>query len=497
MRSKTKIKIMPLPVVIGPIPVTETSYPFNAAKRTNQDLAKSGYVEEEFFISGLANVYDFDAESKVIIKTENAPYANRILVRRPDSAKNFSGTVVVELLNPSGMYDLDSQWSFSRRYFMSSNDVWIGVTSKPITVEALKFFDAKRYSTLSWANPLPADKTFPNLVSDYNDTKPETENGLVWDIISQVGALLKSDESPLKGFSVKIVLMTGYSQTGGYVVTYINFIRPLDSAKLANGKPVYDGYLIGDNDAVASMLNQCSTSFAPGDPCIIIKPSTEPVISIVSQSTIGVSLAVRRPDSDSLSDRYRRYEVPGACHIGQRETALWPVNEDIAKAGGVVRGEEPLCDETKIYGMSDFPFEYFMNGAFANLKSWILTGKAPANAPLMKTKSVAGVPFPAAKTDKYGNAIGGLRSPYVDVPVATYFGSSNHVDPSFRQVCFLFGYKVQFKKEILDKLYPNRGIYIKKVKKSVAELVKNRLITNDDGEKIIEEANGIDLINNE
>ena len=46
--------------VTGPIPVTGESYPYNAANRQYLplDLASRGYVEEEFLVSGLANVYE-------------------------------------------------------------------------------------------------------------------------------------------------------------------------------------------------------------------------------------------------------------------------------------------------------------------------------------------------------------------------------------------------------------------------------------------------------
>ena len=65
-----------IPAVKGPIPVTANSYPFGAAFRTNapQDLSKVGYVEEEYLVSGFANVYDFGADSNVVVKTPHAPY---------------------------------------------------------------------------------------------------------------------------------------------------------------------------------------------------------------------------------------------------------------------------------------------------------------------------------------------------------------------------------------------------------------------------------------
>jgi hypothetical protein len=44
--------------VVGPLPVSADSYPFGAADhaRVPEDLQKVGYVEEEFLVSGVANV---------------------------------------------------------------------------------------------------------------------------------------------------------------------------------------------------------------------------------------------------------------------------------------------------------------------------------------------------------------------------------------------------------------------------------------------------------
>ena len=56
--------------VTGPIKVTADSYPFYAANRSvvPQDLGKYGYVEEEYFVSGKANVYDFDETGKFYMR---------------------------------------------------------------------------------------------------------------------------------------------------------------------------------------------------------------------------------------------------------------------------------------------------------------------------------------------------------------------------------------------------------------------------------------------
>src|SRR6266849_648735 len=87
-----------VPRPTGPIAVTPESYPFMAARRAQEivDLEKLGYIEEEFFVSGTANVYDWNADGSLIVRTANAPYTTRILVRRPATPSRFSGTVIVE-----------------------------------------------------------------------------------------------------------------------------------------------------------------------------------------------------------------------------------------------------------------------------------------------------------------------------------------------------------------------------------------------------------------
>jgi hypothetical protein len=94
--------------VVGPLPVTADSYPFGAADHTRvpEDLKKVGYVEEEFPVSGVANVYDWTSDGPARVRTANAPYTTRVLIRRPANRARFSGTAILEPLNPSNRFDL-------------------------------------------------------------------------------------------------------------------------------------------------------------------------------------------------------------------------------------------------------------------------------------------------------------------------------------------------------------------------------------------------------
>ena len=84
---------LPLPsvAVTGPIVLTPPvrdpahGYPYNA---TPMDLAKHGYVEEEFFIEGQANAYNTPPGQTGSVKDTGHPFKTRIVVRRPRSASS-------------------------------------------------------------------------------------------------------------------------------------------------------------------------------------------------------------------------------------------------------------------------------------------------------------------------------------------------------------------------------------------------------------------------
>jgi Alpha/beta hydrolase domain len=89
--------------------------------------------------------------------------------------------------------------------------------------------------------------------------------------------------------------------------------------------------------------------------------------------------------------------------------------------------------------------------------------------------------------DQFGNVTGGLRSPFLDVPTSTWFGSSTGA--SF---CFIAGHEVPFTAEQLQSLYPNHGDYVSAVSRDVRGLVRDRIITNSDGVSLVIAAAQVD-----
>ena len=109
------------------------------------------------------------------------------------------------------------------------------------------------------------------LKSGVKSSWPEYEDGLVWDMLGQLGLLLKSDQrqSILPGFGKPFVYMSGVSQSSIYIRTWIAGFH--DRYRTADGKPVYDGYL-GIVGPAMIRMNQCAADVALDDPLQKLTP---------------------------------------------------------------------------------------------------------------------------------------------------------------------------------------------------------------------------------
>ena len=163
---------------------TKYSIPFNAADKQliPIDLNMYGYKEEEYFYSGFANVYSLEKE-QVKVKFTNAPYKNRFILRKPKG--KYSGRVVFEILNSTNGWDVAPMWALMWKKILHDGDIYIGVTSRAVSVRALKQFDSMRYQSLSWKNPNPQPKEINRDILMWQHSLKADEDGLVWDMIHQ------------------------------------------------------------------------------------------------------------------------------------------------------------------------------------------------------------------------------------------------------------------------------------------------------------------------
>lgn len=476
-------EVPPVPDLQGAVAGSATSHAFSAAAHQSipLDLSAIGYVEEEFLVSGRARVFDWPQAGGPLVLGEG-PYTTRILVRRPARAERFSGTVIVEPMNPSADMDLPIMWAQSYQYFISRGHAWVGITIKPNTIRALKLFDPQRYASVSMPNPRSGVCAAEAINPVSRPTTTADETGLAWDILGQVGAWLKSGQgSKVFGGPVARSYMTGQSQSAGYARTYATVFARQASA--ADGGPLYDGFLYAGSPPWQVPLNQCRAPLAEGDARLLTGAAGVPVMELFAQGDIGTNIASRRPDSDAAPDMFRRYEIAGAAHIDPWELRSFANEADARRAQG--RDNSQLVCEPQGVEESDFPIRYALNAAWEHLDAWVRTGEpAPRAEPMLLRRGAAtAAPEQLFEVDEQGNARGGVRSPWMDVPVARWVGAKTG---GFN--CMFQGYKFPFGADRLQRLYGSRDQYLRRFRERTAELVKAGWLLEQEAEEIVQAA---------
>ncbi|MBL7488491.1 hypothetical protein I6A60_05185 [Frankia sp. AgB1.9] len=168
-----------------------------------------------------------------------------------------------------------------------------------------------------------------------------------------------------------------------------------------------------------------------------------------------------RPDGDATNDRYRSYQVPACPHLPTR---------GLRDANGV-----PQLGLTLEPGerLNQFPSAPFNHAAFVHLVNWVTKDLAPPRAAPIAIANGAIV------TDEFGNAKGGVRSPYVDVPTARYIPA--------RYLRNLIGVELPFAPEQLDQLYGSRADYLIRFNQSLDEAINAGSILPADGDLLRQE----------
>src|SRR5262249_5764025 len=114
------------------------------------------------------------------------------------------------------------------------------------------------------------------------------------------------------------------------------------------------------------------------------------------------------------------------------------------------------------------------NAAFNNLDQWVKKGIPAPRAPRISLTN-PGTPQDIIAADKLGHGLGGVRTPYIDVPDAVYFASSP--GPG---TCREMWHKVSFDAVRLIELYGSRQAYANLFREAVDRLVKERWLTESD-----------------
>jgi hypothetical protein len=462
---------------VSEIPTTIGSAPFNSLD--SDFLDEIEYEEHEYFFSGVSSVYRYDSSWRVELSQQSVPYTVQVMIRQPKDRSRFSGNVIVEPAHSGGSVVWGMCWDF----FTANGDVWVGMIVNALNIQQPQQANPHRYAPLNLS-----------------------DEGLKWEILAQAAALFKKNEapSPLSGWNVKRAYMAGGSGTGNLILVYLGEGFH-ERFRMEGGEAVFDGYLPyishstlawyrlsspdrGGPYGYGELMPHPSEQPPFDDVRRVVGPHDVPVIQMITEAeviiplnsdvrqsvinmyihyaqgpTAGERLRYRRPDSDDVGDRYRLYEIAGPGHSGMPDEVTSRVYRAV-EAASLYRDRNLFPNLAK--PVSDFPSRYFLCGAWRNLYRWVDEGVAPprANRIEIDEENLSIV------RDEHGNALGGVRSPLLDVPVATYTGVNDG--------SVMVGAKEAFEAKKVRDLYGDHANYVREYSRRADEILAEGWITS-------------------
>src|SRR5581483_2415233 len=243
-------------------------------------------------------------------------------------------------------------------------------------------------------------------------------------------------------------------QSAIHLVTYVNAVAPTVPAEVA-----CDGYLIDGRTGMAAPLAGWNGRIRGQGPdgVLVRTDGRAPVLTVQTETdVVGVLAGVtaRQPDDD----RFRWWEVAGAAHA---DTYVLGTTFDDS-------GELPPAELARLMAPTAEPLgircaqpvnsgpqhHYVAQAALMHLDRWARGGPAPSAAPRLETDP--GDPMRLV-TDDAGIACGGIRTGWVDVPVAALSGLA---PDGAEGLAMLLGTTRVFSSPELTRRYPGgRGEY--------------------------------------
>jgi hypothetical protein len=177
------------------------------------------------------------------------------------------------------------------------------------------------------------------------------------------------------------------------------------------------------------------------------------VLDIQTESDVVAPLSsakAHQPDND----HFRLWEVAGTSHVDQH---LFDGHASAVDCGAPI---------------NNGPAHLVVKAALRALDTWVMTGQAPVSAPRFTMNS------DAISRDADGIALGGIRTPLVDVPVDVVSGVPGPDSKSL--VCVLLGSTKPLPASRLTALYPNRAAYQQRYDASAQTAIDAGFVLADD-----------------
>ncbi len=448
------------------------------------DLGQVGYLLEEFFLDGTAT--SFEPAGPVgadgywpVTPSAQAPFTTRLVVCRPADPAAFTGTVILEWLNVSAGFDAPAHWMLTHRHVVRSGWAWVGVSAQRVGVEG----GGDIFEEAEGQAPAPRRvMTLPAL----KESDPARYGGLhhpgdafCFDIFAQ-GARAVRSGGVLGSLPVQCLLASGESQSAIHLVSYVNAVAPTVPPEAG-----CDGYLIGSRSGRAAPLTGWDGRIRAGGPdgVQVRTDGRSPVLTVQTETDVTGVLAgvtARQP----ASDRFRWWEIAGAAHA---DTYL--LGASFSDSGDLPPAEfarqmaptaEPLGMRCPAPVNSGPQHHYVAQAAIAHLDRWARGGAPPPLSPLLEVDPDDHMRL---ITDAAGIARGGIRTGWVDVPVAALSGIAPDGAPG---VAILLGATRVFDAAEIARRYPGgRDEYAAAFRAATARAVAEGFVLEQDADEIV------------
>jgi hypothetical protein len=354
------------------------------------------------------------------------PYTTRIIVRRPNDG-TFSGTVIMDWINVTGGTDLETLWPPAMPVYFAERHAYVGLTAQVVGVGGLKAWDPVRYAPLVHPGDIPHS------------------NNILAQAVQAVRA--PNGVDPLQGNDVDYVVVGGSSQSAIRLQSYIT-------------DPTMP--IVGHIDAF-----WISRTGSGGT----IKPVADALgVKMIHSMEEGISGT--QPDD---SANYKVWEGAGQAHAPKSwSDYVWKVYQrDLwMNAVDVRNGVDAGC------GMNRGTVEYQGRAGVHWLNLWVRGECLPPTAPRIARDGGG-----AQVRDADGNVQGGLRYPFIEVPLATNSSTG----------CPLFGHHRAWSREKIVETYPTHAAYHDLVAAHVAELQAGGFLLPNDATEILAAAAAFDV----
>ncbi|MCB1004732.1 MAG: hypothetical protein KDB35_11180 [Acidimicrobiales bacterium] len=447
----------------------------------------AGYEQQEYLVDGTATSFAAvetpDDGFWTVEPSGEADYRTRVIVRRPGDPADFSGTVVVEWFNVSAI-EADPDWGYNSEEIGREGHAYIGVSTQAQGVEG--------GATILEVNVDPeaaADAGTSTDTSGLKNIDPERYGTLAhpgdayaFDIFTQVGRAAQGPggERLLGDLHVTQVLAIGESQSAIFLSTVANALHPVT--------PAFDAFLVHSRGATVAPLDGDFTSVRTLDPAEVARRAVRirtdldvPVFVFEAETdlTLLAYAHARQPDTD----RIRTWEVAGTAHADAHALRCMLGGPRDGTIGALLGCTEPI---------NTGPHHEVVQAAVHHLVAWAAGGPPPPTADRIELVDTPDALVIAR--DAAGIALGGVRTPLVDVPVATITGDPPHggtIDDLTHgrgDLSVLFGQTIAWDQPTLVERYGTFENYLDAFRSSADDAVAAGVLLRPDADALVAEA---------